>query len=138
MTSRVGIMEFAVAADLAGVEWCRKDGCDHKGGKVEPGVVHMRRIRFTRTGLHTFLMAAYDARWGHDPDVRKRERWLRRYQRIAWVNVMAGDMNRSIPAKAWEIERARMREELSEYSSRVPTYARPDGYRKAARWSQRS
>jgi hypothetical protein len=79
-----------------------------------------------------FLLEAYDriATW-------HAERWLWRYERATWVRRTAMNGGVRLDRGIWTEERARMREELSEYASRIPPYARHEKYDQAVRWAAR-
>jgi len=119
------------AAELAGVAWCPKLGCSHMGAS-EPGTVHFYRQRYTRHGLHDFLWLAW--RSNHPDHVG--EEWLRDYACYKWIQTTAGKLGVRLPRGLFELDRAMLRERLSEYAYRVPNYARPATYKEAKQWAK--
>jgi hypothetical protein len=129
---------YALAADLAGVKWCPKPECAFKGSS-EPLIVHFARSRYTKRGLFGFLYLAWYSR--HVYHLLEQhphpERWMVRYRRNSWIQGMASDMHVRLPRSLFDYDRAKLREELSEYASRVPNHARPkEEYHDAKQWAR--
>lgn len=104
----------------------------HTNGHTS-GAIHVPRERFTERGAFTLLMQAADGKI-----VWHAERWRWRYHRALWVTETARQAKVRLSRTVWQQERALLREELSEYAARVPSYARPDEYDKAVRWAARA
>jgi hypothetical protein len=119
------------AAELADVAWCPKLGCSHMGAS-EPGTVHFYRQRYTRHGLYDFLLLAWRSK---HPDYAG-ERWQRDYACLRWVQTMARRLGVRLPRSLFDLDRAMLREQLSDYAYRVPSYARPVIYKEAKQWAK--
>jgi hypothetical protein len=104
----------------------------HTNGHTGPSI-HVIRDRFTQRGAFMLLCEAYDkiGTW-------HREAWLWRWQRVRWIIATTAGARMRLKRSVWDYDRARMREELSEYAERIPTYARHEEYAKACRWAARS
>lgn len=124
---------FSTLAAKAGVEWCPLPECEYLGG-YEGAIVHMAEPkRFTKRKVYDFLHYAWISR--EDIPVHD-EKWKNIYERAIWIQSMAREAQTRLPRDLFAIERARLREALSEYASRVPKFARPPGYEVAQRWAR--
>lgn len=124
---------FSTLAQKAGVEWCPLVECEYLGA-IQDGMVHMALPRrFTKRSVYYFLHLA----WMCESERRvSPERWMNIYRRAIWIQSVAKEMKTRLPRNLFELERARLRESLSEYAARVPKYARPAEYEKAQRWAR--
>jgi hypothetical protein len=91
--------------------------------------------RFTPNGAYRFLWLLYTVY--HWNEWRSQEHWLRRYRRAMWIQDVSRRARVRIPRHVSALERARAREDLSEYRRRVPASVRPEEFRRAERWSAR-
>jgi hypothetical protein len=120
------------AADLAGVTWCPREECAFIGA-LQHGTVHFARVRYTKAGLYHFLWLAWRSTHQDPLDM---ERWEYDFACYKWIQTTAGELGVRLPRSLFELDRATLREALSQYAHRVPHYARPARYKEAKQWAK--
>jgi len=119
--------QYEVAAEMAGVNWCRCAKGNHWENLGDGGIVHFIPRRETKRGLYDFLMLAYGARYGD----RTHPAWRYYFRRAKWVQQMASDMHRRLPRSLFDEDRARIREGLTK------EWLQDDEVLRARQWSRR-
>jgi hypothetical protein len=135
-----GVNKYAIAAELAGVELVASETEGMAVPVKAPGHEYGPKVfwpqqRVTSRGLYRFLGLAWTARWARE--TRGMADWIRLYRKSTWVQGIASDMGVRLPRSLFELDRARLREMLSEAAAIVPPHLREDEYKEALRWAER-
>lgn len=126
---------YSTLATTAGVEWCPLYECDYLGA-MQHKIVHMAPpSRITKRGVHYFLHMAWMC--SQSDTYLNGPKWLFIYRKNVWIQWTAKKAKVRLPRSLFELDRARLREALSDYSSMVPAYARPPAYEAAKKWAER-
>jgi hypothetical protein len=125
---------FSTLAKAAGVEWCPLEECDYLGS-IQDGIVHMTcPKRFTKRSVYFFLHHAFMCT--RADTLISEEKYRFQWAKSLYIREQAEKVKTRLPRSLFELDRARLREALSEYASRVPKYARPADYDAAKRWAR--
>jgi hypothetical protein len=105
----------------------------HQRGRAEHGIVHWHERAVVKGGLRRFLILAAEAAVTWAPGT---PRWARIWYANVVAAKMAAALNRRLPRKLTDEDRARVRLLLGENTRDRKEF--PDEYRMAQRWAARS